>query len=252
MTPKTTEAATRQGDGLLTTSRGYGSQHIPHPLKEQNMSSVPQNFTEGQKVRILAGGHAGKIGTVTEVGDDVTWVRPDGSHVPRPYLPEELAPVRTDDTVPATGVEVVRYVTNADRHGWTEKDPHACKHDEPHEGLHECERCADAWPDGGEQWRCPLPGCSYTTWVSTEALAEDPDALESSMGAHQADHKANGPTSPDVATYRTVDADVILYRLHGGRIHADLLTDARVDSVEHLRELADVLTAAAKTWQAAQ
>ena len=72
---------------------------------------MTHNFTEGQKVRILAGRHAGKLGTVKEVDGGNIWVLADGAFTVAPYTPEELAPVRSDDTVPASVEEVVEYVT---------------------------------------------------------------------------------------------------------------------------------------------
>lgn len=82
------------------------------------MSSVPHNFTEGQKVRIIASVYAGSLGTVTGVDEDGPWrvrVKVDDTSFPAVYFaPEKLEPVHTDDTVPASDEEVVEYITGSD------------------------------------------------------------------------------------------------------------------------------------------
>jgi hypothetical protein len=265
--------STKKAPGVApTTTEGQsrGSANCPpnesHPSsKEKNMTnSTPRPFRPTDRFELAAHGdrYDGLQGVVRSV-----FVNP-ASRVEHAHVTLDdgtittfpTARLRHLDALPELpqrirGATLVPLYIDAEppRHGWSEKDPHVCKHSEPHDGPHECERCTDAWLGAGPQWRCTVDGCTYSTWVSDEALAENPDALEESKRAHQADHEAHpGAESVDVATYQSTAGHVIVYRLFAGEIHTDLLTDARIDKPEHLRELSAVLLAAAKAWEAAQ
>lgn len=133
--PNTTKTpAACQGDEGQATNGASRSQQFQPTSKEQNMNHGTNPafpFVEGQKVSITGSVYAGCLGTVTSVDEDGPWrvhVKIDGTSFPPVYFaPEELAPVRTDDSVPATDEEVVEFLTGTSvGETTTEVDLHTC------------------------------------------------------------------------------------------------------------------------------
>lgn len=198
----TTKGPTVEAEPFSTRCANTSQQFQPSS-KEQNVnnsSNQPFQPVEGQKVRILVGRHTGKLGTVTTVDAGNVWVRPDGAATPAPYVPEELDPARTDDTVPATDEEVVTYLTGSryvdpedgvEGHGFSEYDPHTCSMAEPHDGDHVCEVCDETW-GGVDEFRCPAEGCDTVLYATGRVADGEQDEYLESVREHRLSHEPVG------------------------------------------------------------
>ena len=162
------------------------SQHIPALFKSQDTTTMPYEFmpVDGQRVRyarkiVESDGETvrlGQIGTVIAVrdntpADDVfgpvtVHVVMDGEHgiVPAAvFRHEELEPVRTDDTVPASEVEIVKHLTGTDP--TVEPDP-----------------------TGGE-YVCPVEGCDFVVGAVGPVDPDEPDPFMEEVSAHRRSHE---------------------------------------------------------------
>lgn len=196
----------------------------------ENTADGSRGFVVGQKVRVLTG----RLGTVDMIDQ---WpsghlryrVRLDGETYgpgkPAPtYYADELAPVRTDDTVPATDEEVVEYMTSSTV-------------------------AANRDARGVEEYECPVNGCDFHILAAGPLDPDEPDHFAESVEDHQRSHEAE--TDPRDALRDIVGEVSLLDVWQAVGPHMKLVDglDIRADRrsfAAALRAVADVLDGGAR------
>lgn len=139
---------------------------------------MTHNFqpVDGQAVRALTGRHAQQIGNVvgspTSDGWYLVLFGDDLARGPFGRYPaEELEAVRTDDTVPASEVEIVKHLTGIDP-------------------------TVESEPSSIDEYRCPVEGCDFHILAAGPVDIDEPDPFQESIDEHRRGHE------PEVDVFR--------------------------------------------------
>lgn len=184
---------------------------------------------DGQAVRALTGRHAQQIGSVVgEPTSDGWYLVLFGDDLQRGpfgrYPADELAPVRTDDTVPASEVEVVKHLTGIDPTSQPET-PNV------------------------DEWRCDIEGCDFHIMAAGPVDIDEPDPFQEEIDAHRRGHEQD-PRDAVRGTVGEVSAVPLWQALEGVGTVYDALVGLRdlqaADVARALRSVADVLDGGAR------